>query len=180
MTDVVSVDPLFTVSIYSHSDSPLGRLVALCYQIHGDANTYYNILTTPYTSVNGFWSGITESLNLLTKIGVQAISSSGACQSVLVELEGCAVTINGDRLTTDFHRNFPADGVFFSRQEGVVNMRVPNGDQEDLQLMVECETRTMFNDGESVSIPMLRLTIIRTLTAPSGTSNGLIGLLATT
>ena len=45
---------------------------------------------------------------------------------------------DGDRLTTDFHRNFPANGVFFSRQEGVVNMRLPNGDWEDLQLMVEC------------------------------------------
>ena len=59
---------------------------------------------------------------------------------------------DGDRLTTDFHRNFPANGVFFSRQEGVVNMRLPNGDKEDLQLKVECETRTVFNDGESVSI----------------------------
>ena len=76
-----------------------------------------------------------------------------------------------------FTETFQPMECFFSRQEGVINMKLPNGDQKDLQLMVECETRTMFNDGESVSTPMLRLTIIRTLTAPSGTSNGLIGLL---
>ena len=115
VADVVSVDPLFTASIYSHSASPLGRLVALCYQIHRDANTYYNILTTPYTSVNGFWSGITESLNLLTKIGVQAISSSVVCHSVMVELEGCAVTIDGDHLTTETF--LPMDCSFQGKRE---------------------------------------------------------------
>ena len=123
VSDSVSVDPLFTVSVYPQLDSPLGRLVSLCYQIHGDGNTYYNLLTTEYTSVNGLWSGITvrlitDSLNLLTKIGVQAISKTGQCHRILVDLNQCAVTIDGVSHTTDgFHLNDLVGGVLVSRHD---------------------------------------------------------------
>ena len=178
VSDSVSVDPLFTVSVYPQLDSPLGRLVSLCYQIHGDGNTYYNLLTTEYTSVNGLWSGITDSLNLLTRIGVQAISTTGQCHRILVDLNQCAVTIDGVSHTTDgVHLNDLVGGVLVSRHDDrVILMRFPNGGLHELQLEVECETRTMFSDGQPVSTQMLRLRIIRTLDTPFENANGLIGL----
>ena len=55
-------------------------------------------------------------------------------------------------------------------------MRFPNGGLHELQLEVECETRTMFSDGQPVSTQMLRLRIIRTIDVPFENANGLIGL----
>ena len=111
-------------------------------------------------------------------IGVQAISITGQCHRILVDLNQCAVTIDGVSHTTDgVHLNDPVGRVLVSRHDDrVILMRFPNGGLHELQLEVECETRTMFNDGQPVSTQMLRLRIIRTLDVPFDNANGLIGL----
>ena len=182
VTDVVSADPLFTVAIRTQPDSPLGPTVSLCYQIHGDRNTSYNLLTTEYTSVNGLWSGITDSLNLLTRIGVQAISITGQCHRILVDLNQCAVTIDGVSHTTDgVHHN--SSGVVVTRDDDrVVLIRVPDGERadDDIELEVECERRRMVLESREVEVPMLQLRITRSQNDLPGSAHGFIGLFLAT
>ena len=170
VTDVVSGDPLFYAAIYPQPESPLGRLVALCYQIHGDSNTYYNILTTPYTSVNGFWSGITESLNLLTKIGVQA-----NCHSVIVELEGCAVTIDGETFADNFETNLTTDGDFVEKDDSVIVIVLTNGNHP-LRLEIECKNRTLSTGEGDIEVFMLQLRVTRARNDIDGTAHGFLGI----
>ena len=173
ISDVLSGDPLFAVSVYPQLDSPLGRLVSLCYQIHGDGNTYYNLLTTEYTSVNGLWSGITDSLNLLTKIGVQAISTTGQCHRILVDLNQCAVSIDGDLFTSDFQTNLTTEDLI-ERNNNEILITLTNGDHP-LRLEVECKTRTVFNGEDNVTASMLQLKVIRARNDLNSFSHGLMG-----
>ena len=174
VSDSVPVDPLFTVSVYPQLDSPLGRLVSLCYQIHGDGNTYYN-LNTHQSMVSG-----------VASLRLPEPPDQDWCPGHLkdwtvssyTDLNQCAVTIDGVSHTTDgVHLNDLVGGVLVSRHDNrVILMRFPNGGLHELQLEVECETRTMFSDGQAVSTQMLRLRIIRTLDVHFENANRLIGL----
>ena len=181
VTDVVSADPLFKVHIRLSSDSPLNPPLALCYQVHGDGNTYYNILSTSHASLNGLWTAETGTLNVLTELSVQTISRTGECYRIIVELEECTVSINGESFTSNsLHLlNSSEGGVFVSRDDDrVVVIRVPDGGSgEGLRVVVECESRRVF-DGE-VETPMLLLRITRKLSL-SGVAHGLLGLFSAT
>ena len=183
MTDVVSADPLFKVHTRLSSDSPLNSPLALCYQVHGDGNTHYNILSTSHASLNGLWTAETGTLNILTEISVQTISRIGECYHILVEPEECTVSINGESFTSNsLHLlNSSEGGVLVSRDDDrVVVIRVPDGGSgEGLRVEVECESRRVFDGEEEVETPMLLLRITRKLSL-SGVAHGLLGLFSAT
>ena len=179
MTDVVSADPLFTVAIKTSSElDSHQQSLYLCYQIHGDGDTYYNLLTTPFTSVNGLWSSFHNSdLHFLTEIGVRALSESGECYTVLVELKNCTVTINSAAGFTDNGLILNSTGLNVTRRDDrVVVISVSDGSQDDLVLEVECEVREMVMGGERINVPLLGLRVTRPQNSLSGVANGLIGL----
>ena len=179
MTDVVSADPLFTVAINSQSSSELDshqQPLSLCYQVHGDGDTYYNLLTTPFTSVNGLWSSVDDSgLHLLTEIGVQTLSENGECHNILIQLEDCALTINN--FTTNAYLHFISRGVNVTRvDDRVIVINVSDGSRDDFVIEVECEVREMVRGGEEMEVPLLQLRVTRPLTSLSGSANRLLGL----
>ena len=178
VTDVVSGDPLFAVSISPKPGSSLEPPLALCYQVHGDRDARYNLLSTTRTSVNGLWRAATDSLNLLAEVGVRTVSESGECHRVLVGLDDCKVTVDGEDFTSDgLLLNTSNGGVLVRRDDDrVVVIRVPGGDGEGLTLEVECEMRKVFDGIEEVEIPMLLLKIHRRSNPISGIAHGLIGL----
>ena len=181
VTDIVSGDPLFTVPIYPARDSPLTSPLSLCYQIHGDRDTYYNLISTNHTSVNALWSGVTPTLNLLTELSVQAISLTGQCHRILVELMDCTVSINGENYSNNdtVLLNSTEGGVFVGRENyRVVVIRVPDGrgNGEGLGLEVECLETTVYDRDGAAERSMLVLRVTRKLTPSGELAHGLLGL----
>ena len=94
VSDVVVADPAFYTPIKLSASSSLEGPLALWYQIHGENNTHYNLLTTECTSVNGLWTAVTIVVSMLTQITVSAISTEETCHNIHVDLGQCAVTID--------------------------------------------------------------------------------------
>ena len=105
------------------------------------------------------------------------ISVQAEWDGSLVALHKCSVIVDGQNSTTyGLHLN--DRGVLVRRRnDRVVTIWVPNGNQQNLRVDVECEMRRIYRSGEAVDTPMLRLKITRTLNSLFGVSHGLIGLL---
>ena len=97
-----------------------------------------------YISKYGLWSGITVSLDSVIIY-------------ILVDLNQCAVAIDGVSHTTDgVHLNKSDKRVLITRNDGrVIAISVLNGEQE-LMLEVHCETRTLFNGREELLLKVTR------------------------
>ena len=156
--DTVIGDPLFTVPI-----SPDGQ--SLCYEIHGQANTIFNLVSDVCTSINANYTAmnIPENGNIISQIGVLAKPNAGQCKNVRVELEGCRAFI--DDVEVIGVRN--EEGVAVRRMRNRVRISVPNCDNLNLVMWVMCQN----NSGQ----PMIRFVITRGLNLrPS--SHGLLGM----
>ena len=86
--DVVVGDPVFYVPLFLSESSELEGPLGLCFQIHGEDKDSYNLLTTPCTSVNGLWTAVTNTLNVITEISASTVSDDG-CHTSNVQLESC-------------------------------------------------------------------------------------------
>ena len=100
------------------------------------------------------------------------------CHHILVELQECALTIDGEDFPYDRSSSYTADGgVVVMRDNETVVVRVPDGGRGGgLTLEVECEVREVFDGEEKVETPMLMLRVTRRLTpSDSRVAHGLLG-----
>ena len=158
--DTVSGDPLFTVPVLG------GGL--LCYDIHGELNTYFNLVSDKCTSVTAEYEAmdVAENGNFISTIGIKAVGTGGRCHNIEVRSSGDnpVITLVDDTEISGgvYERNGVRVRVFTSR----VRVSVPNCDLVDLIMWVTKENI----DGQV----MLRFQISRGYNlAP--TSHGLIG-----
>jgi len=83
-----------------------GNTLSLCYQIHGRAGKYFNLLSDKCVSVNAHviqpHSDIDS--NVMDQIGVHATGNNGSCYNITMDHHDCSVHINGQQLlgNTDF------------------------------------------------------------------------------
>ena len=179
VSDLVVADPLFYVPVLLHDSSDLERLSGLCYQIHGEGHTFYNMLSTECTSVNALWTPVSGTLNVITVVGIRTITNSESCHSVIVDREDCSVTIDGGEPHTSNGLLFE-DGKFNvkRRRNRVVVIRVPNCNQQNLILRFECETRNLFNTdtAQYEDFEMMKVNFTRRRSARFGDAQGLIGM----
>ena len=158
-------DPLYAVPLLLNVSNALDG-PALCYEVHGAANKTFNIVSDTYTSVNVYYSpAISGSdhvpINIITKIGILAIDSSGACQRILVVLDGCTVFVNGAQITW-----YQQADIGVRQISDRVRVSVPNGGSPNLVLWVVCEQR--------LDVKMIRFVISRGQNLRP-TSHGIIG-----
>ena len=177
VSDIVVGDPLFFVPLYPQHGSPLGHEVGICYQVHGEDDHYYNLLTSNCTSVNALWTAATSTLNVITQVAVRVVSMQSSCHSILVDLDQCAVTIDGVGPSTDNGVLLDVGDVVVRRVNNWVGVRVPNCMEPRLALHVLCEHRNIFNSDTDTyeMIPMIKLSITRKRGARRGIAHGLIG-----
>ena len=173
--DVVVGDPVFYVPLLLSESSDLEGPLGLCFQIHGEDNDIYNLLTTPCTSVNGLWTAVTNKLNVITEISVNTVSDD-ECHTVKVQLESCTVVIDGDTILNQDGNYTVLGGMIVSRiDDSLVEITVDNC-KEPIVLAVECETR-LVHDRETknhVETDMLKFSIRRPL-AGRVQAHGLFG-----
>ena len=140
VNDTLTEDPIMTVPILTDPDVMEGDvIVSLCYEVHGEAEKFFNLVSDSCVSVNAHYSrALTNSdiaLNIVDAIGVLAVSNDGTCVNISVGLEGCEVTVNGAAITD---RTYRFNGITIRVYHNRVRISVPNCADQDLVMWVFC------------------------------------------
>lgn len=154
----------------------------LCYEVHGKANFYFNLLSDKCISVNAQYSaalsgGIpTTGFNVITKIGIATKDANGSC--IFVEIgvdDDCSPLIysrdmNGDGVLDSIRTTeYEAGGVSVTRRRSHVRVSVPNCSGGRVVMYASC-IRGSFSNS-----PTVRFDITRGINL-SPTSHGIMGV----
>ena len=193
MNDTLTGDPLMTVPILTDPDVEPGDDVAsLCYEVHGEADAYFNLISDQCTSVNAYYqdSGIPNpdiTLNVVTKIGVRAIVTNDGgynCINIKVELNLCKAFVVDDIGDDDI--SLLTGGVYINGAVKVktyptsqrVRISVPNCSPSSLVMWVYCKNGSMADPDPAsdvrYSFSFLRFVVMRGFNLNEN-SHGLIG-----
>lgn len=178
VTDTVVGDPLLAVPILVSNDT-LKQLntsqLSLCYEIHGYGGEIYNLVTSDCVSINAHYYALSSYLNAIDQIGVRAIDSDGFCRNIKVDVNGCTVQFDGNRLSS----SVSSGGISVGQISNGVRISVPNCNEFSLMMLVRCEIGTMegpSGKGEKVTGQMLRFEVTRGLNFGHVMSHGLVGM----
>lgn len=186
--DTVLGDPLFSVPLSFDSEDfqvlPMTMLARkttphLCFEIHGDAGSYFNFVSDTCTSVNALYAAVDSptltGFNVITNVGITAKDSSGRC--VLIEIgvgNNCQPIVRSEDLDGDGELDpvnttmYNSNSVHVSRRRTHVRVSVPNCGNTRLVMYASC---SRLEDSNTL---MMRFDITRGINL-SPTSHGLIG-----
>ena len=94
MNDTVIGDPQFTVTM------PQDESRSMCYEVHGVAGNYFNLISDTCTSVNALFTVLPgmPKLNRMSVIGIYAGTSaaqSGNCARIQISVDNCTASLDG-------------------------------------------------------------------------------------
>ena len=167
-----------TVPIWTGGDVQPDDVESLCYEVHGEENAYFNLVSDGCTSVNGYYQrAVTPnpniSLNVITQIGVRARGST-TCWNIQVDLDTCSASIGGAPL---IRNSFDGISVRAYPTSSRVRISVPNCADSMLVMWIFCRDE-LVQDPDSSSgvfeISFLRFVVMRGLNL-NEQSHGLIG-----
>ena len=158
--DTIVGDPLYEVPVIVDGEN---NKTSLCFEVHGEANQTFNLISDTCVSVNALYSAMFIPVhgNIISKVGVLAEDSSGVCQQIEADLEGCTARVNGNNVTM-----YNQDGIRVMRRTNRIRISVPNCNRIPLVMWVICEVREQQ--------PMIKFVVARGFNL-SPTSHGLIG-----
>lgn len=153
------------------------RTPHLCFEIQGQVNTHFNILSDICTSANALYTALESSprLNAVTRIGVTAINSNDECIFIDTGIQNdCvpAVTSANRTLSLEDGIRYNSNGVSVSKRRNNVRISVPNCASTRLVMYLTCIER----EGGSGSFSMIRFDVTRGVNL-SPTSHGILGKL---
>lgn len=168
--DTVVGDPFFIVPLNLTSDShSFDEPPSLCFEIHGAADSFFNLVSDNCTSVNAYYqiSSANEDLNFIRDIGVVTIDSQEECITIRVSVDNdCVPEVHRGNQEVNMSMRYQDAGVYVRRSGQSVRISVPNCDNSQLVMWVKCRNIT----GQ----PQLRFDITRGLNLKP-TSHGLLG-----
>ena len=131
--------PIFTDFLTDEDVGPGESLTSLCYEVHGEADGVFNLVSDTCVTVNGHYAKapINSSnidLNIVDAIGVRAVSDGGTCENIRVGQQGCQATVNG----VDINGMYRRDGISVREYANRVRIVVPNCANIDLVMWVFC------------------------------------------
>ena len=182
VNDTLTGDPLMTVPIHTNPDAQPGdEYTSLCYEVHGEADKVFNLISDECTTVNAHYAKAPIAspnidLNVVDAIGVVALSLSGSeCVNILIELDTCQATVNN----TDVHGVYQGDGIRVREYTNRVRIAVPNCARAgtDLVMWAFCLNGRTEDPvtWESYNFTFIRLTVMRGLNFQEQ-SHGLVGM----
>ena len=178
VNDTLTGASLMTVPILVDPVVEQGDVVpSLCYEVHGEADKFFNLVSDSCVSVNSHYSRAVShpniTINIVVAIGVRAVSNNGTCLNIRVGLDGCEVTVNGAAIRG---RTYRSNGITIRLYPNRVRVSVPNCDDLDLVMWVFCTSgRTMDPFTlEYFSYDFIRFVIMRGFNL-NEESHGLIG-----
>ena len=164
-------DPFFTVPVYTpeeqlrmlNSDS-----LALCYELHGEPEKWFNLVTDKCVTVNAHFVFLTFSLTVIDDIGIKAVDSANQCVDIRISVHQCAAQVNGIGL--GLGERFSRNGVSVRRMRNRVRISVPNCNDLTLVMWVFCEINLPGQPGE-----MIKFVVTRGLNFGVREAHGLFG-----
>ena len=172
-------DPLFTVPLNINEGLGLLPTLArrlrglphLCYEIHGEHNRYFSLVSDTCTAVNAHYNASSspdlQGWNIISRIGVRAVNRLGRCINIEVGVDnGCVPRIGEDGTSPVVTPRFQSGGVSVSKHQNKVRVSVPNCQNMQLVMWITCQRVSSF--------PMIRYDITRGVNLRP-TSHGLIG-----
>ena len=179
VNDTLTGNPLMTVPIFSDPDVMEGDIItSLCYEVHGEADKFFNLVSDTCVSVNAHYStAITNSpninLNIVDAIGVRAVTrTTNECVNIRVDLENCRVRVDSVEINGTYRR----DRITVRRFPNRVRISVPNCDNTDLVMWLFCTSGRTEDPvtWEYFEFEFIRFVIMRGLNLAEE-SHGLIG-----
>ena len=178
VNDTITGDPVLTVPILVPEDQ-LQQIdadqLSLCYEVHGDTDTWFNLVSDKCASVNAHYEGIAERLNVIDVIGIRTTDNFGNCVNISVSLQdSCSPVINGTAVS-----RYSVGGVRVRTMANRVRISLPNCNDVALVMWVICESREFkveLNDVETEVIgDVIKYVITRGLNY-GRLAHGLLGM----
>lgn len=131
--DVVT-RPQYRVPVASE-EVGLPKKTSLCYQVQGQGNQTFNLISDTCVSVNALYSPTTSEGTNISKIGILAKDNGGRCQEIGVDLAECEVRVNGQVVSS-----YKQNGVDVRhRGNGRVRIAVPNCKDVSVVMWLYCQ-----------------------------------------
>ena len=148
--------------------------VSLCYEIHGSPSRWFNLVTDECTSVNAYYTNLTDIDNIIEQVAIRAIDDAGNCREILVNRDGCSTALDGVTVNAS---QYEADGVQITRYPRRVQVAMPSCAESSLTMWLTCETRYHSDPYREVEIVVdaLRFEVTRALNFGHSDTHGLIG-----
>ena len=110
----------------------------MCYEVHGYAGKYFNLVSDRCTSVNALFSELPGSskINRMSEIGVYALSTTGDCVQIQISLSGCSGSLGGQAISS----NYQSEGVGIRPYPGRWRVSVPNCGSRQLVMWIFCQS----------------------------------------
>ena len=179
MNDTASGDPVMAVPIYV-SEEQLASMsidrLSLCYEIHGNSDKWFNLVSDECATVNAHYFGLTNHLNVIDEIGIRTTNSQSQCVNISVSVQnGCSAQVNGVATT-----RYSEGGVSVRSFSDRVRISVPNCNELTLVMWVFCEKHG-FEDvvddvaGSPLATNHIKFVVMRGLNYGHRLAHGLIG-----
>ena len=109
----------------------------MCYEVHGYAGRYFNLISDACTSVNSFFTSMPGNarLNRMSEIGIYARDSLGDCVQIEISLTNCSGYVDGTELTSMYQ----SGGVSVRPYPNRWRVSVPNCGSTQLVMWIFCE-----------------------------------------
>ena len=146
---------------------------SLCYEIHGEDDQYFNLVSDCCTSVNAHYVSINDYLNVVDEVAIRVVDDIGQCRNIRIDLEGCSASIDGMTISSPYR----AFGVTVRPYQGRVRISTPNCDSDiTLVMWTICQNNTIIDPFTYVPFraQMIKFVIARGINL-NESSHGLIG-----
>ena len=146
--------------------------VSLCYEVHGEANANFNLVSDLCVSINAHYARVRSGvdINIIDRIGVRAVNGAGQCHNISTDLNGCRALVDDVEIAMLYRMR----GINVRKYPTRVRIAVPNCEDHDLVMWIICQTGTFTNGNTTFETPMIRFVIVRGFNLAE-TSHGILG-----
>lgn len=176
VNDTASGDPVLTVPILvseKQLQSIPAKKLSLCYEVHGQSNKWFNLVSDECATVNAHYAGF-GNLNVIDTIAVRSIDRGQQCVNVSVSVaNSCSAVVNG----VDTSR-YSSRGVSVRSYTNRVRISVPNCNEQTLVMWVFCEELKLQAELVAEGFPIvnnIKFVVMRGLNHGHRLAHGLIG-----
>lgn len=163
-------DPLFTVPlrVVNLDSQGLTPDVSLCYEVHGQANAYFNLISDSCVSVNAHYTAVSH-LHVINQVAIRAVDETNTCHNILINTnDTCSAFVDGVSVNS-----FVTAGVSVRKFTERVRVSVPNCAKIKLVMWMFCQTDSL---GMNKEARLIKFVVARGFNLQP-TSHGILGLL---
>ena len=145
---------------------------SLCYEVHGESDAYFNMVSDQCLSVNAHYIAPNRSIpiNVIDEVAVVAGNRSINVVEISVNVVGCTATVGG----VDVPARYLSPGVRVRRTGSRVRIAVSSCRSESVVMWVMCSRQNITFGSISMETDTIRLVVARGYSL-SDTSHGLVG-----